>query len=133
MANYIFVYGTLMSAFNNQESLRFREEARYIGPATVKGSVYDAGSYPALVFDSKEKVYGELYEVVNPLTLEWLDQYEEVPVLYVRRVVKAKCNGEKFEAFVYEYAGHVYKYNKIESGSFLNKSVQNSFSDEAIS
>ena len=125
MANYIFVYGTLMSSFNTNESFRLRNETKFIGNATVKGSLYDAGSYPALVFDSKEKVYGELYEIINPDTLEWLDKYEEVPVLYVRRKIKAKCNDEKYECNVYEYAGHVYKFEKIEGGSYKKAITQN--------
>jgi gamma-glutamylcyclotransferase (GGCT)/AIG2-like uncharacterized protein YtfP len=125
MANYIFVYGTLMSSFNTPEAVRLRNESKFIGKASVKGSLYDTGSYPALVFDSKEKVFGELYEILNHDTLEWLDTYEEVPVLYIRRKIKAKCNDVKYECYVYEYTGHVYKFNLIEGGSYLKAAKQN--------
>jgi gamma-glutamylcyclotransferase (GGCT)/AIG2-like uncharacterized protein YtfP len=118
MSNYLFVYGTLMSEYENPMSAKLRSESTLIGPATIKGSVYNLGTYPALVFDSKDKVYGEMYQINDDQTWEWLDQYEEVPVLYVRREVKIKCLGEKYWGFVYEYAGHVYQYDKIESGDF---------------
>jgi gamma-glutamylcyclotransferase (GGCT)/AIG2-like uncharacterized protein YtfP len=120
MNKFLFVYGTLMSSFDNPTALRLRSESTLIGKATIKGSLYHLTNYPAAVFDSKNKIQGELYELHDEESFSWLDHFEEVPVLYVRRVVKAKCNGEKVKCNVYEYAGHVYQYAKIESGDYLD-------------
>jgi gamma-glutamylcyclotransferase (GGCT)/AIG2-like uncharacterized protein YtfP len=124
MSKYLFVYGTLMSSFDNPMAKKLQSEATFIGPARVKGSLYDMGSYPALVLDTKEKVYGELYELNEESSWEWLDLYEEVPVLYVRREIKIKCNDQKYLGYVYEYAGHVYQYSRIESGDFRKTSQE---------
>lgn len=118
MSNYLFVYGTLKTNFQNYEALRLRKEARFLGEATVKGSLYNLGPYPAYLKDSKDLVHGELFEVLNEETFRWLDDYEDVPVLYLRREVKARMNGEKVICQVYEYAGHVYSLEKIQSGDF---------------
>lgn len=118
MSNYLFVYGTLKTNFGNHEAQRLRKEATLVGTATVKGSLYNVGPYPAYLKDSKDLVQGELFEVHHEETLMWLDAYEEVPVLYLRRTVKARINGEKIKCFVYEYTGHVYSLEKIESGNF---------------
>ncbi|HMP30139.1 MAG TPA: gamma-glutamylcyclotransferase [Saprospiraceae bacterium] len=120
MNKYIFVYGTLMSSFDNPAAKRLKEEATLIGKATINGSLYQLERYPAVVFDSKDKVHGELYELHDENSFAWIDQYEEVPILYVRRKVKAKCEGIKYKCYAYEYAGHVYQYAKIEGGNYLN-------------
>lgn len=124
MSNYLFVYGTLKSMFQNPTAIKLREASELIGPASIKGSLYNMGAYPALVLDSKERVYGELYQINEAIVFDWLDEYEEVPVLYVRRKVKAKCNDEKYKCFVYEYAGHVYQYPRLESGSYEDSQVK---------
>lgn len=118
MIEYLFVYGTLKSMFKNPGATKLREASELVGTATIKGSLYDMGAYPALVLDSKELVYGELYKVKESVVFDWLDEYEEVPILYMRRKVKAKCEGEKYKCFVYEYAGHVYQYPRLESGTY---------------
>ena len=118
MSTYLFVYGTLKSDFENAMSKRLQNEAILEGKATVKGSLYDLGEYPAYVKDSKDLVHGELYHIIYPETLRWLDEYEEVPVLYLRKEIKATILGEKVPCFVYEYAGHIYQYDKIYGGVF---------------
>jgi gamma-glutamylcyclotransferase (GGCT)/AIG2-like uncharacterized protein YtfP len=120
MSKYLFVYGTLMSHFNNPVAEKLRSESTLIGVATTKGTLYNLGKYPAIVFDSKEKVHGELYELHDEASFKWLDEYEDVPVLYIRRVVKVKCNDVKYKCNVYEYAGHVYQFEKIVTGQFQN-------------
>lgn len=118
MSNFLFVYGTLKTSFDNNEAKRLRREATLIGEATIKGSLYNLGPYPAFLKDSKDLVHGELFEVHHEETFQWLDRYEEVPVLYLRREVKATINDQKIKCQVYEYAGHVYAYDKIEGGNF---------------
>ena len=118
MSTYLFVYGTLKSEFVHEVTDRLQREARFVGNATIKGSIYDLGAHPGFVKDSKDLVHGELYHIITPESFIWLDEYEEAPILFLRREVKATIMGEKVLAYVYEYPGHVYQYEKIEGGNY---------------
>jgi gamma-glutamylcyclotransferase (GGCT)/AIG2-like uncharacterized protein YtfP len=69
----IFLYGTLRRGGPAAHLLAGCER---IGPATLRGRLYDLGAYPALVLDSAgDPVHGEIWECPSP-TLEALDRYE---------------------------------------------------------
>jgi gamma-glutamylcyclotransferase (GGCT)/AIG2-like uncharacterized protein YtfP len=120
---YLFVYGTLRPEFENEMANQLKVECTLLGKATVKGSIYDLGHYPAFVADTFGRVHGWVYRLNSVETLVWMDRYEDVPVLYLRNEVKAKMDGQKIVCNIYEYAGHVYKYNRVESGDYLEYSL----------
>jgi gamma-glutamylcyclotransferase (GGCT)/AIG2-like uncharacterized protein YtfP len=79
---YLFVYGTLLPAsagdMGRDERARLGREAKWLGPATVSGTLYNLGGYPGL-FDGAGIVHGGLYDLHDPLaTFLWLDAYEAV-------------------------------------------------------
>jgi gamma-glutamylcyclotransferase (GGCT)/AIG2-like uncharacterized protein YtfP len=78
----VFVYGTLRAGeVNDISAAAARHDIAaptYIGPATVKGRLYDFGSYPGLVVDNKGAlVVGDVYEIDDALVAV-LDEIEHV-------------------------------------------------------
>ena len=99
---YLFVYGTLMRGYGNNVLL---SEARFLGVASVKGSLYGFG-VPGFdpVPKGKGIVFGELYEVEEGPVLERIDALEGHPHHYIRERVSCTLHtGAKDEAEVYVY------------------------------
>jgi gamma-glutamylcyclotransferase (GGCT)/AIG2-like uncharacterized protein YtfP len=71
---HLFVYGTLRSGGGAAELLR---GCRLVGTATVAGTLYDLGDYPALVLGGDGRVEGEVWRCPADL-LRRLDEYEGV-------------------------------------------------------
>jgi len=98
----LFVYGSLMRGEASAPPfLRFME---FVGPGSIKGyALFDLGQYPA-VYPAQEDscVQGELFRMKDPASsLIRLDEYEDVPALYVRDITEVECGGEVFRAWVY--------------------------------
>lgn len=114
----LFVYGSLMSGF---QQAAYEYVSRYftlMGEAKVRGRLFDMGSYPvAKPFDGNSYLYGELYTIKNPDEFNYaigqLDQYENVTVeegetpLYRRELCKAHFNDKELDAWIYWYLGNV--------------------------
>lgn len=72
----LFVYGTLRIGGSN-DIRRFGACSRLLGPARVRGRLYDLGDYPGLVLGGSGWVSGELHAIgaaIEPA----LDELEEV-------------------------------------------------------
>ncbi len=81
----LFVYGTLKSTytgrFGGDKRDRLHRESRMLGPAQLRGRLYDLGRYPGIVDTSEpgEIVHGELVALTDPTrTFIWLDAYEGI-------------------------------------------------------
>jgi gamma-glutamylcyclotransferase (GGCT)/AIG2-like uncharacterized protein YtfP len=130
MQAHLFVYGTLMStatgALGKGMRERLQREAQRVGPATIRGRLYDLGRYPALVDsdDPAELVYGEVFALNAPRTLlAWLDRYEGiVPGQHghneyerVERPVRLD-SGQEITAWVYLYRKSIAGAPRIAAG-----------------
>lgn len=124
---YLFVYGTLMAATHHPMAQRLARESRLVGAATIRGWLYDLGSYPALVQagEGDGEVHGEVRSLSRPAaSLQWLDAYEgivpgrECDYERVERRVRLE-NGSELTAWVYLYRAPVTGRRLIESGSWL--------------
>ena len=70
----IFVYGSLKKGFYNH---RLISNFNKIGEGTVKGTMYDLGSFPALCLEpDKYLIKGEIYDVNTVEGLMALDRLE---------------------------------------------------------
>ncbi|HUE95594.1 MAG TPA: gamma-glutamylcyclotransferase family protein [Longimicrobiaceae bacterium] len=78
----LFVYGTLRRGGGMHSLL---DGCRLHAEATVRGSLFDLGTYPALVLDDRGTVHGEVWECPRE-TLLRLDSYEGVGEGLFRRV-----------------------------------------------
>jgi gamma-glutamylcyclotransferase (GGCT)/AIG2-like uncharacterized protein YtfP len=116
MPEFLFVYGTLRSEFENPYARRLRAEADRECVSSVSGSIYHLGSYPGFLFEPQGTVTGELYRLHSPeQTLSALDAYEGSE--YSRRQVISSTG---HAAWIYVYQGHVDESSRIASGDFLN-------------
>lgn len=93
----IFVYGSLLFGESNHEVLR---PALWLGveKTTASYTLFDLGSYPAMVESGHTAISGEVY-AVGVATLRALDRLEGHPHLY-RRVPVTLDSGRAAEAYV---------------------------------
>ncbi len=110
---YLFVYGTLRQASDHSSHGLLEEGAQLIGPARLKGRLYEIDGYPGVVpADSEaEQVAGELYRLLEPaVVLAALDDYEEAGEGYPQPREYRRCritveleNGTELVAWCYLY------------------------------
>ena len=96
----VFVYGSLRRGGPGAMSVRF-PSSKFIGDATVNGSLYDLGAYSGVVTDdSNSLVVGEVYEVDEQI-LNQLDEFEATSK-YLRKQVEISIGTERMTGWVYE-------------------------------
>ncbi len=102
---YLFVYGTLLSHFNNEAIGPVAELMQYVGKGKLKGRIFDLGAYPALITSANEKhdVQGEVYQLaLTEKVFAALDEYEGDE--YRRELLKVQLEGgEKIKCWAYVY------------------------------
>lgn len=109
-----------------------------LGPARVKGKLFDMGSYPAAIPAEEDSyIVGELYHIMNPDEFSWaigqLDDYEGVSAeqgdqpLYFRSVTDVLIDGDTKLAWIYWFKGDITGKPVIASGDvieYLNQKQQ---------
>ena len=114
MAGAVFVYGTLKRGLALEAEMR-RAGGKYLGPATIRGDLYDLGPYPAVV-PGRGTVHGELY-LVPKSGLARLDRVEGDE--YVRRRVTARCAaGSPVRAWAYFYRRRLGRARRLTQGRY---------------
>lgn len=121
--NRFFVYGTLKRGESNHALIEAFAGA--IVPASVKGTLYDFGPWPAMTA-GEATVYGELVHVdatsaaaLLPVLdkLEEYDPNDEARSIYLRRVVTCRTDsGDAVEAYTYLYSGDIAHCRRVYSG-----------------
>jgi gamma-glutamylcyclotransferase (GGCT)/AIG2-like uncharacterized protein YtfP len=129
MPDHLFVFGTLLSAYDHPMSRRLSAEARLVGAARCRGRLYLVRHYPGMVLsdDVAEQVHGEVFRMHDAAALlRVLDSYEGCapgatePTEYVRgRVPVSLDDGRAIEAWTYVYNWPVAHLPLIASGKFL--------------
>lgn len=114
----VFVYGTLRGG-GVREMPSIFPEAKFVGSASVGGSLYDFGPYPGLLLDGADtSVVGEVYEVGEEI-LKKLDDIEE-PAHYTRRRVEVSLGKQSVTCWIYEPALELYpRRTLIQSGDWI--------------
>jgi gamma-glutamylcyclotransferase (GGCT)/AIG2-like uncharacterized protein YtfP len=112
MAERLFVYGTLHPDRAPREIADLVRRFEHIGEGTVRGRLYDLGSFPAIILDRKSgPIRGEVFAVPRePNALARLDAYEEYSPeapddsLFLRRKTKVTLDdGSAAQCWVYVY------------------------------
>jgi gamma-glutamylcyclotransferase (GGCT)/AIG2-like uncharacterized protein YtfP len=113
----LFVYGTLRPFFDIPMARWLRDHARYEGPATARGRLYDLGAYPGMraARGRSEHVRGDVYRITNPQVLRVLDRYE---VRFVRERCVVKLARRRKRAWLYRYRYSVVSAVRIASGDY---------------
>jgi gamma-glutamylcyclotransferase (GGCT)/AIG2-like uncharacterized protein YtfP len=113
ITEYLFLYGTLLADGAPDEVIGALKSLRRIGPAHVRGRLYDLGEYPGAILapSSKTLIRGEIFELpATPAILKTLDDYEEFDAankeasLFIRTKAKAKLqDGSQVDCWIYVY------------------------------
>jgi len=123
----LFVYGSLRSDSGHPAHELVSNDFSLLGPASVKGKVYDLGEYPGAIPSAGESlISGELYRLKEGADFEAaaarLDEYEgvnETPPLFTRNLVDVYLDGRPTRAWIYWYNGSVEGKPWMESGNAL--------------
>jgi gamma-glutamylcyclotransferase (GGCT)/AIG2-like uncharacterized protein YtfP len=117
----LFVYGTLRPALARGEPEVLIRGLTCLGPATVRGSLYDLGSYPGFVAGDG-LVHGELLIIDSPTRLAAIDAYEECDgpdPLYVReQVLATRPDASVVKAWTYRFLRSVIQSRHIPAGNY---------------
>ena len=102
----VFVYGTLRRG-GVREMPGLFPDSKFVGDASVGGSLYDFGAYPGLLLgESDSTVKGEVYEVGDEI-LNRLDDIE-ASSFYRRKQVEVSVGGRGLTCWVYEPDPNLY-------------------------
>ncbi len=97
----VFVYGTLKKGAPARGIDRWAKGAQFIGPAVTSKSaysLYDLGSFPAVVLNGKTRILGEVWAVDDD-TMQDLDRIEGYPAFYKRTLVDT-TQGQSWMYFI---------------------------------
>jgi gamma-glutamylcyclotransferase (GGCT)/AIG2-like uncharacterized protein YtfP len=127
MADLVFFYGTLMTGFDRRRRLGIDDKLRYRGRGWISAALFDLGLYPAAVPASDTRVWGEVFELLEPeAVLQALDDVEGYRAaepdssLYIRRQVSVTLPNDASDyAWVYFYNAPLGKAPRITSGDYL--------------
>jgi gamma-glutamylcyclotransferase (GGCT)/AIG2-like uncharacterized protein YtfP len=127
MAELVFFYGTLMTPFNRPGRQRIDQHLAYVGRGSISAALFDLGIYPAAVPATEGRVWGEIYEMLNPpAVLQSLDEIEGYrpgepeSSLYTRVKTPVTLeDGASIEAWAYFYNAPLGGAQRIESGDYL--------------
>jgi gamma-glutamylcyclotransferase (GGCT)/AIG2-like uncharacterized protein YtfP len=122
----LFVYGTLRPALAPPAIAAITATLRRLGPARVRGRLYDLGRHPAAVADPSADgwIEGELV-ALGPASppLAWFDAYEgwdpsaEEPALFRRERVEARDGaGRPVTCWIWVWARELDERHRIASG-----------------
>jgi gamma-glutamylcyclotransferase (GGCT)/AIG2-like uncharacterized protein YtfP len=120
----LFVYGTLRPFASVEMAKWLRDRARYLGPATTSGRLYDLGAYPGMCAARTrgERVAGDVYRVTNPRVFRVLDRYEagsRGKPRFVRELLDIELErGGRRSAWAYRYRYSVATAERIASGDY---------------
>ena len=101
----------------------------YFSDGAMQGILYEVCGYPGAIesSDANNKVYGELYKILDRRVLARLDEYEEcsewfpMPQEYVRKPLSIDLlGGGLVVAWVYLYNYDVSRLQRIKSGDYLD-------------
>ena len=128
--NHLFVYGSLRKAIDGSLHTLFKNQAMFIGNASLPGKLYLIDNYPGLVSIPAfcgYSVQGEVYRLLQPdCLLKNLDQYEECakyfqhPHEYKRQTKSVTLSdGRRLTCWVYVYNRQTARLTEIIGGDFL--------------
>jgi gamma-glutamylcyclotransferase (GGCT)/AIG2-like uncharacterized protein YtfP len=126
MANYLFVYGTLLQP-GNTFAAYLKAHCTFYAEGSFKGLLYNIGEYPGalLLPYGDDRVYGNIY-LLNDAdeVLKVLDDYEGFgdahpqPNEFIRKQVIVDANDASLTCWIYLYNWDVKGLKQMESGRY---------------
>jgi gamma-glutamylcyclotransferase (GGCT)/AIG2-like uncharacterized protein YtfP len=124
----LFVYGTLRADTNTPMARLLNQQSQRIGQANMPGQIFDAGSFPAAVYDedAQTMVHGSLHAIPNTnVFFQHLDPYEgynhrsPAESLFVRRQVSTVYQENLVTSYAYLFNKSTENLTQINSGDYL--------------
>jgi gamma-glutamylcyclotransferase (GGCT)/AIG2-like uncharacterized protein YtfP len=101
---HVFVYGTLRRGDDN-DITQLTPAPRFIGTATIHGTMHHLGAYPGVVLGGAGRVVGEVYAIAPALERQ-LDEiealYPQQTDEYFKRHIPIEVQGQRLMCIVYE-------------------------------
>jgi gamma-glutamylcyclotransferase (GGCT)/AIG2-like uncharacterized protein YtfP len=127
MTDRVFFYGTLMTGFERRKRIGIDAQLRYLGRGWIEAALFDLGIYPAAVPAPDGRVWGEVYQMHDPVSaLAALDEIEGYCAdepdssLYTRRETPITFgDGTETLGWVYFYNAPLGRAERIPSGDYL--------------
>jgi len=127
MADLVFFYGTLMTAFKRDGRSRIDAKLTPVGRGTIGAALFDLGIYPAAIPSSDGRVHGEVHRMADAAdVVAVLDEFEGFrpsepdSSLYVRAETTVTFDdGREAQAWAYFYNAPLGGAQRIESGDYL--------------
>ena len=127
MSDLLFAYGTLIPGCEPAHMSPVCSRMERIGDATVRGTLYDLGSFPGVVVEGEGMVRGVLLRVPRDAWAA-LDAYEGCPLpggdggLFERiRTTAHLATGEALNCWLYVYARDVGNRTPVASGDWRRR------------
>lgn len=123
----LFVYGTLLVE-DNKFGTYLRNNANFYNTGTIKGKLYDVGTYPGLIIsnDQDYPIKGTIYQLNNAEEiLKYLDPYEgfgddqEQPNLFIRELLPIETSDGAINCWVYLYNLAIDGLHLITPGDYM--------------
>ncbi len=127
MPEFVFFYGTLMTPFNRLGRSRIDEFLTYRGRGSISAALFDLGIYPAAVPATDARVWGEVYEIAQPVVvlpaLDEIEGYRQATPessLYTRLKTPLTFeDGRVAYTWAYFYNAPLGRAERITSGDYL--------------
>ncbi len=127
MTALVFFYGTLMSGFCRPGRSTLDQILVPVGRGWISAALFDLGIYPAAIPASDSRVWGEVYQMLDPDAvlsstdeLEGVNPTEPDSSLYTRaEVIVTFADGHVAPAWAYYYNAPLGRAERIESGDYL--------------
>ena len=127
MADLAFFYGTLMTGFDRRRRTGIDPKMRFLARGWVQAALFDLGIYPAAVPAQDARVWGEVFELLDPddvlTALDEIEGYrpsEPEYSLYTRRLTPVTMDdGTVVQASAYFYNAPLGRAERIYSGDYL--------------
>ena len=126
MTALVFFYGTLMSGFSRSGRSTLDQILVPVGRGWISAALFDLGIYPAAIPASDSRVWGEVYQMLDPDAvlsstdeLEGVNPNEPDSSLYTRAEALVTLDeGRVVTAWVYFYNAPLGRAERIESGDY---------------
>lgn len=124
----LFTYGTLRRGCQSPMQVWLDRRARWLGPAWIRGTLFDLGAYPGLRLTPQGAAFvrGDLYRLHSPRDWRRLDRHEGIaadlpaPQEYRRRrCTVSDQDGRRLQAWVYLYNWPHGRCMRIAGGDYL--------------
>lgn len=126
MTALVFFYGTLMSGFDRSGRSTLDQILVPAGRGWIRAALFDLGIYPVAVPASDSRVWGEVYQMLDPDAvlsstdeLEGVNPSEPDSSLYSRAETQVTFeDGRVATTWVYFYNAPLGRAERIESGDY---------------